>query len=245
MHAVLALLCLTACTLCGALLSHGRHPRRTFITFATTPYMHRARHLCESAVRCGFASARVVRPEDLDAAFVRKHGHILTQKRGAGYWLWKPLIIKRALDGLAEGEHLCYCDALYAFVAAPCLDETTLYKNKPGQGGVRFPVKKFTKMDVLRHFGATTTQVMNDGQLWAGLLYIVKDPQSVALVNDWLESCKDAHLLTDSASIAPNDPEFVDHRHDQSLLDLWARVYRMRVQEAPTFLRNLQHQRPV
>lgn len=231
---------------CGVTLLHRLAVRATtaFITYATPAYLAHAEQLCESAVRCGFASARVMGPESVDAEFGMKHARILSQARGAGYWLWKPYIIKRALDGMEDGEHLCYCDALYRFVDHPRMQETTLFMNKPGQAGTRFPVSKFTKMDVLVHFNATTPAVMADRQLWAGCLYLVKDKRTVELVDDWLRSCQHAHLLTDSPSAAPNDPRFADHRHDQSLLDLWARVYGTRVVEAPAFLKNLQKHRP-
>lgn len=241
--------------ICGAfmlavwLLLMRRQPcpavgRGAFITYATPAYLPHAQKLCASAMRHGFASARVMGPESLDAEFASKHKRILSQKRGAGYWLWKPYVIKRALDGMKDGEHLCYCDALYRFVDCPRLEETTLFMNKPGQAGTRFPVSKFTKMDVLRSFHATSPAIMGDGQLWAGCLYLVKDSRTVQLVDSWLRSCLDEHLLTDSPSVAPNDPRFADHRHDQSLLDLWARAYGTRVVEAPEFLVNLQRERP-
>lgn len=237
-----------ACVLavaCGVTLLHRRPPPTgAFITYATPEYLSHARQLCESARLHGFASARVMGPDSLDSEFGGKHAHILSQARGAGYWLWKPYIIKHALDGMKDGEHMCYCDALYRFVDRPRLDETTLFMNKPGQAGTRFPVGKFTKMDVLAHFHAATPAVMRDGQLWAGCLYLVKDRRTVELVDSWLQSCRDAHLLTDSPSAAPNDPMFTDHRHDQSVLDLWARAYGTRVVEAPAFLKNLQTQRP-
>ena len=232
---------------CCAWLLHRRSAgvtRGAFITYATPAYVPHARRLGESALRCGFASARVMGPGDLGAEFEQKNQHILSQKRGACYWLWKPYIIKHTLDSMQDGEHLCYCDALYQFVDHPRLEETTLFANKPGQAGTRFPVSKFTKMDVLNHFHAASPAIMNDQQLWAGCLYLVKDSHTVQLVDSWLQSCQDASLLTDSPSVAPNDARFTDHRHNQSLLDLWARVYGPRVVQAPSFLENLQQQRP-
>lgn len=218
--------------------------RGVFITYATPRFLRHAQQLCESALRCGFASAHVLGPDSLDARFAEQNRHILSEKRGAGYWLWKPHIIKRALDGMRDGEHLCYCDALYRFVGHPRLEETTLFRNKPGQAGTRFPVGRFTKRDVLERFNATDAAITGDGQLWAGCLYLVKDARTVQLIDSWLQSCQEAHLITDSPSRAPNDPDFAAHRHDQSLLDLWARVHRPRVEEAPAFLENLQRQRP-
>ncbi len=50
-------------------------------------------------------------PEDLDENFRRKNQHILKHKKGGGYWLWKPYIIRKTLEGMEEGDFLFYVDA--------------------------------------------------------------------------------------------------------------------------------------
>ena len=39
-------------------------------------------------------------PQDIDTLFHDKNSSILKQKRGNGYWLWKPYFIERTLEGL-------------------------------------------------------------------------------------------------------------------------------------------------
>jgi len=49
--------------------------------------------------------------QDIDPEYYEKHKGIFSQKRGAGYWLWKPYIIKKTLNMMAEGDVLFYIDS--------------------------------------------------------------------------------------------------------------------------------------
>jgi hypothetical protein len=47
-----------------------------------------------------------------------------------------------------------------------------------------------------------------------------KSPQSLAFVHEWLRWCSQPAVLTDEIALARirNFPDFIDHRHDQSVL---------------------------
>lgn len=65
----------------------------------------------------GFDTCKTFIMDDLDPEFRRNHSEILTQKRGAGYWLWKPYVIYRSLLSMREGDILMYADAGSHFIA--------------------------------------------------------------------------------------------------------------------------------
>ena len=48
---------------------------------------------------------------DHDHGFFKMNEHILLQKRGAGYWLWKPYVLLRELYLAEEGDVIVYSDA--------------------------------------------------------------------------------------------------------------------------------------
>lgn len=83
----------------------------SFLTYATGSFVPAARALCASALAVGFDRARVLGPEALEPAFRQNNAAILSEPRGAGYWLWKPQIILQELNRLAPGEVLVYSDA--------------------------------------------------------------------------------------------------------------------------------------
>ena len=59
----------------------------------------------------GFDKVIEYSPEGLDEEFRQKNESILKYKRGGGYWLWKPYIIKSALARAGEGDFLFHSDA--------------------------------------------------------------------------------------------------------------------------------------
>ena len=51
----------------------------------------------------------------IDEDFNVKYHHILSQKRGGGYWIWKPYIIYHTLKDLQDNDILIYSDSSYYF----------------------------------------------------------------------------------------------------------------------------------
>ena len=55
-------------------------------------------------------------PSDIDPNFFKKNRKILVQKKGNGYWLWKPYLIKKTLESMKYGDFLFYCDSGAYFI---------------------------------------------------------------------------------------------------------------------------------
>jgi hypothetical protein len=60
----------------------------------------------------------------------------------------------------------------------------------------------------------------NAPQLEAGVSYWAVNVKSKEILQEWIEYCKDARILTDEKNVSglENHPSFKDHRHDQSIL---------------------------
>ena len=54
---------------------------------------------------------------------------------------------------------------------------------------------------------------------WAGAMILKKTNNTVSIINEWLTMCS-CDDITDRPSIIPNNADFIDHRHDQSLLSI-------------------------
>ena len=67
--------------------------------------------LAESALNNCVDVVYMYRKEHLDDAFVAKNKKILDQKRGAGYWLWKPYVVLKTLLEVPEGAVMIYLDS--------------------------------------------------------------------------------------------------------------------------------------
>ena len=70
--------------------------------------------------------------KDIDADFRHKNQKLLRVKRGGGYWIWKPYIIKKALADLNTGDFLFYMDSDHFFVNSITHIIETCLKDRSG-----------------------------------------------------------------------------------------------------------------
>ncbi|MCR5798911.1 MAG: hypothetical protein K6G69_02455 [Lachnospiraceae bacterium] len=163
-------------------------------------------------------------PKDIDNAFYTDNRNILDCVKGNGYWLWKPYFIKKSLDRLNDGDLLIYADAasyymndvhlLESFMIAEGIDKLFFsLRNDRAE-------RKYTKRDVFIEMNADHINKDNP-QVDASCFLIMKNERNCELIDKWLHYCCDEHLITDEKSVlAPEDQEFITHRHDQSILSV-------------------------
>src|SRR5690348_202961 len=74
--------------------------------------MTTSRKLCvESMRKYGAEMVYEYEPYNIDRDFKNNNADILDAERGAGYWLWKPWCINRAMQHCNDGDILVYVDA--------------------------------------------------------------------------------------------------------------------------------------
>ncbi|MBV9549259.1 MAG: hypothetical protein JO256_06245 [Alphaproteobacteria bacterium] len=160
--------------------------------------------------------------EDIDLAFREAMAGILDQNRGAGYWLWKPYFILKVLEQAREGDWVVYIDSGARLRSSPrqlyekvgCA-EVILFQNDYANGA-------WCKRDAFALMDVDDPEAHDQQQLDASIVLVRNSAISRQFVGTWLKYCQDARLLTDIPNSCgkPNLPEFVDHRHDQSILSL-------------------------
>lgn len=170
--------------------------------------------------------------QQIDSDFRDKNARILNERRGGGYWLWKPYIINETLKRINDGDLLFYLDSKYFFME----NFTELYrepmekrdiliwKNKPNEPV--WKMRNWCKMSVFEKFGLRD-RVFNEDLVdsWAGAIFLRKSDFSSIFINEWLEMCCVYEDITDVPSSIKNSPEFREHRHDQSLLSVLVYKY--------------------
>ena len=209
----------------------------TLVTYATSDWYQSRFRLVHSARAQGSAEPRVWTRADLVATpFYDRHPGVLDQARGSGFWLWKPFIILDALERAAPGEAVIYADAGIAFTADP----TPLIELCRREGGILLfaghyeddPVpgpnvnSRWTKRDCFVRLGADEPRFHGAVQADASLMVFIRNERSLAFVRRFLESCEDPAVLSDDPNVCglPNLPDFIDHRHDQSVLSVLAAI---------------------
>jgi hypothetical protein len=180
----------------------------------------------------GFDKVIEYHKSDLDNSFIVKNNHILSQSRGAGYWLWKPYIILKTLNEINYGDILFYCDSGAEFKKKideliPIMDsdqKQILVFELIGHNNVTW-----TKRDCFILTDSDLPEIVYQKQILAGYLIMRKNEFTIKFIKEWLEYCQDYRCLTDSPNEIglPNYNEFIDHRHDQSILSILSRKHQL------------------
>ena len=171
-------------------------------------------------------------PDDLPAEFLLKHGAFIEEnKRGYGYWIWKPYLILKQMERMNDGDRLLFLDAgcdLIVSEKAELVRLIELVKTDLIIGSL-FPDKecKWSKMDLISYLRMKNDEALNSYQYQGGVVLFYKCETTMRFLKEWYETCCFYHLLDDSPSFLPNDPLFCEHRHDQSVFSLLMKRYKI------------------
>lgn len=162
-------------------------------------------------------------PSVIDPSFASTFSHILSQSRGAGLWLWKPYVILKTLRKISDGDYLFYSDSGVFFYSSIYPIISTLISLNQDIGCFELPLieRQWTKPDVLHRFQIQTQIPLGDtNQIMSSFHLIKKSAFSVNFYELFLSFCCNIHNLDDSSSTVHTCDDFIDHRHDQSILSL-------------------------
>ena len=177
-------------------------------------------------------------PQDIDTLFHDKNSSILKQKRGNGYWLWKPYFIERTLEGLREGDYLVYLDSGAFYIRDVRYLIRQMEKDSQDIMAFELPFKekRYTKRDVFVAMGCDEAKYTDTNQRMATMIVFKKSGQSMQFVKEWLYYCQYEDIITDAPNHLGGDNyrEFADHRHDQSIFSVLSKKYDMKAYRDPS-----------
>jgi hypothetical protein len=199
-----------------------------FLTFADqTNYKYD--RIIQEAQKSNFFSECIGKSlKDLDTVFVKKHNKFISEnKRGYGYWIWKPQNIYEELLKMNKNDILFCVDSGCQLVkdrGNKILEYIELVNNDE-VGILGFKNKFFSldwiKQDVIDTILSDEKQQTLAGkkQIAGGYLVIRKTEESLKIIEEWRILCQNYHLISDEPSVLKNPPSFKEHRHDQAILD--------------------------
>lgn len=196
---------------------------KAYITFSNgLVHDANANYALSKAINKKFDIFISYKKKHIDKTFFHDHQKILSQPRGAGYWLWKPYFILRTLESLPEGSIVMYNDAGLSFTGD--IDMYIQKMNESKKDLIFFmnfhTNKRYIKKETYK-FMNVDEKLANQIQLDGSSIIIRKSAQSIKYIKKWLDLCSDERLLTDKRfSNIPEDKDFRDHRHDQAILTL-------------------------
>jgi hypothetical protein len=219
--------------------------KKVFLVFACSHY----RNLINSALRLInevkelelFDEIIFYTAQDLmnDKEFWDKHGtFIMNNKRGFGYWIWKPYLIMKTMEKLNEGDILLYLDAECRVVLEEkqyllkyfdiVKKNKILYFYSPTHM-IGLPEITMTKMDLIHKLNMQNdNDLLNMHQFGGGIQLIFVCKEILDLQKSiYNYASENYHNIDDTPSIIPNHPNYLEHRHDQSLFSLLIKKYNL------------------
>lgn len=151
---------------------------------------------------------------------------LLSEKRGAGWWAWKPYIILKKLEEVEDGDVVVYLDTadtirpgITSYLRNILDNEICLLLLGGGKNSV------WTKKECFVVMKCDESRFWSAPQIEAGFQVWKKCSKTIEILHQYLEWCCNRVAVTDTIYFCDNFPEFVDHRHDQSILTNLAIVY--------------------
>ena len=222
------------------------------ISFATSDLKKSIDRLKEQAYETKFYDEiKIITENDLDSDFKIYINKIMSDgnKRGYGYFMWKPYIIKEILSEINYGDIINYVDVGFHVIKENSKkfkdyikfisekDKWILpfqYHSKLNEEteNISFPhreERKYSKGDLLDYYGFYNSSTITETpQYMAGCFFIKKCDESIHFINEWLEIFyKRIDLVNDAQSKLKNLNGFLENRHDQSVFSILCKKYNL------------------
>lgn len=212
---------------------------RLLVNYADGKFLQSQLTNSQSGLAAGFNVVYQMSRSDIDSHFYDEHRDILDQKRGVGYWLWKPYFITRLLSGMSENDILFYADSGSYFVRR--MEPIFAEVSNDDRGVVGFRLagghieKRYTKRDVFKQMEMQSPEYTDTPQRMASFMCFRGTDYAKELVKEYLDLCCNPHLVMDGANTDGwVEPDFVDHRHDQSIWSLLTKKHGITILPDPT-----------
>lgn len=228
--------------------------KRILISFAAGEKWYRSQSfLCESAKRYKLTGVINYTDKGREWEFVKKYNNILSDTRGYGFWQWKPLIILDALSKVDYGDIILYVDSGNCivnnldYIFNVCeKQEIVLFENR--DGNYNHEVHKniqWTKRDCFVMMNCDEDKYYYSPQVDASYQVYKKTDRVFSFLEEYRDYCSNENIISDLPNITKeNLPEFIDHRHDQSILSLLAAKYNIPLLPEPSEWGNYLVNRP-
>lgn len=168
--------------------------------------------------------------DDLDAQFLKKNDDIFQFKKGFGYYVWKPYCILKTMNQMEEGDVCVYTDVCSTFIEEldPLFQECVknggiyLFDNRnvhPKRG--TWHNSPWVKGDCFSMMDCDTEKYHKGLHVDAAFQVYQKNKKTMEFLEEYSFYCQNINIITEVPNIqGVNQPDFYEHRYDQSVLSL-------------------------
>ena len=204
-----------------------------FITYGDDKFKNSLNRIKKEALETRwFDTITSLTPDVLDEDFKNKFSNILQMKRGGGFWIWKPYIIKKILNIINDNDILVYADSgctINIKGSRRFFDYINML-NSNDSGIISFQSdswleKQYTTNEIFNYFNINNQEIKDSGQIIATSIILKKNENSLKIINQAIDTLyKNPLLYTDYYNNYEQNDEFIDNRHDQSILSILRKI---------------------
>ena len=200
--------------------------KKYLITFGDQKYQPYCKKLKEKADSLNWFTEVIIESPDTIPEFIEKHKDFISKnKRGYGYWIWKPYVILKHLKEIKDNDILVYVDSKCKIIEKnkKRLDEYIEMLNNSKSGIIRYRLphleRHWTKTYTLKKLGIIDNKdVIETNQIHATVHFIRKTNHAITYYQKWLDIMEnDYNLINDDLMGEDRLPGFRENRHDQSV----------------------------
>ena len=145
-------------------------------------------------------------------------------KKGAGNYFWKAYIVEKALHTINDGDYLMYADSGSFFLKSILPLVKHMKDQKKDILCFRLPLieKQWTKRDAFLLMDCDSEKYTESPQTMATFFLLKKTKKTIDFISTYKKYCFDSRILSDDPNVIgkENYAQFIEHRHDQSILSL-------------------------
>lgn len=201
------------------------------INYADRSFQKAQRLNLQTAMKWGADRVIGYTSKDIDSKFKTQNEQILSAKKGNGFYLWKPYFLYKAYQSLEEKDYLIYTDAGSIYVnkiqyLIDCME-------REQQDIMVFSLqnemleRKYTKRDAFVLMDCDTSRFTDSPQSIGGYVILKKSDFVQHFLEEDLKYAQDIRIISEQDNVLGKDnyPEFIAHRHDQSVWSLMSKKY--------------------
>jgi hypothetical protein len=206
----------------------------SFVSYGNSEFATARDRIGRQAKEMGIfnGAIQVYTPDDISEDFKKRAHAAFSQKRGGGYWTWKPYVVYDMLSKMNENDILVYADAgcilnkeavgrlrEYIDTISPQSDKSIFVMRLNS-----LREREWTVNAVFQYFGVDkNSDIYTSDQILATVGIYRKTNESMAFVKAWLDTAVSRpDLFTDqyTEDTKKDRSDFKETRHDQSIFSI-------------------------
>jgi len=201
------------------------------VSFADGAFMDRGSEFAEEAAATNFFdSITVFKLADLSNDFLEPHkDFMMANRRGFGYWIWKPQVVLQLAEKSAPEDIIVYMDAGFELNSNAALrfkdyiDLVMAHSSKMLSFSNTHTEYIWSKRDLASRLEIDfESSLLKTTQLAAGFFLMQNTQENLELIKTWRNIAVEGnyHFSDDSPSKVNEHSLFREHRHDASIFSL-------------------------